>query len=211
MFAATNAQFPDLSPSFYMQGTAVDTTTDGTVITSPRFDIAIDATRELAYINSDFIFNGTTFNAFSITSESDNATYSTLTGQNCTMTDGASMTGQSPIPLTSNFWDTFENATEAPPGTFTVANPPITLSVVIVNGRPTVFTIAVADTGFGGIVTVITISNYLNGQPPFSLFTLPESCSEFTCDACYSSSAAGLASSLLMMLAAIALFILSTV
>ncbi|KAI6658014.1 hypothetical protein LOD99_15729 [Oopsacas minuta] len=211
MFAATNAQFPDLSPSFYMQGTAVATATDGTVITYPRFDIAIDATRELAYQNIDFISSGATFNIFAITSVNDNATYGTFTGQNCTMTDGASMTGQSPIPLTSNFWDVFQGATEAPPGTFTVTIPPITLSVVIVNGRPTVFSIAVADTGSGGSVIVITISNYLNGQPPFSLFTLPESCSEFTCDACYSSSAAGLASSLLMMLAAIALFILSTV
>ena len=198
LVAGSHAQGPNLSPSFSFEGSAVFTITsdptDSTIMYT-QFDLAIDATRELLAIQEAATFSGQQMTQYTILSINDGMQY-TVTNNVCNAIS-TDMTMNSSL----DYWSFFDNAVENPPGTYTATFSTVVLTLVTVNGLPT----SLNTTGLGQS-TILTITSYTNSTPPFSTFTLPEACENYTCNSCYSSGAVARGSLLLLIIAIALLF-----
>ena len=195
---------PGLSDSFYMQATATQTinfSDNDVIIEFSRFNVATDTTRNLELSDTVSTTNGVLFYFFSLVSENDNITYTDL-NSTCTMGPISS----TDIDTNSLFGE-FNTGVEDPTGTITYTNTSSgrTNVLVTVNGLPTTLTSTSTSSTFN-----LDIHSYTNSAPPFSIFVLPDACSNFTCNYCCNT-AAGVASSFLLMLAALVMFLFSTV
>ena len=207
ILATVYAISPGLSESFYMQATGTETIIFSGTITTPnitRYNVAVDTTRLLSSFDFVSTTNGVETYEFSITSWNDYLTYTNLNG-NCTI---VSLDPIGRISDVNVLFGEFDTGVEDPIGTITYTKifPSGSDILVTVNGLPTSLTRIVANV----IALNLNIQSYTNSAPPFSVFVLPEACSNFTCDFCYSL-AAGVASSFLLMLAALTMFLFSTV
>ena len=202
IITGTNAQGPQLSPSFLLKGTAVGTQTIGTTVTTTtytRFDYAIDTTRELLYANFEAMSGVVTSNG--VASVNDGSIYQVTNGV-CTKRT-YTVNPSSPMSFQFDFWGAFDNAVENPPGTYVVTVSQVVYTLVTVNGLPVTYT-----SSSTGSSLVLAITDYINSTPPFSTFTLPAACSQFTCNACYSSAVNLGSSFILMLLALVALAVM---
>ena len=208
IITGTNAQRPYLSTSFSFQGTVLVTPTFGSTVsttTFTRFDVDIDTTRELYNANQEGITDGVPGSVYSLVSVNDNSAYQVL---NSTCTESTLISNPSdPMNFLYNYWSQFDNAVENPPGTFTANYSQIVLTLVTVNGLPT-SVISVYTSSSSAYLFVLTITSYTNSTPPFSTFTLPATCCQFTCTACYSSAVNLGSSFILMLLALVALAVM---
>ena len=198
LVAGSHAQGPNLSPSFSFEGSAVSTITSGPTdltFTYTQFDLAIDATRELQAMEFASTFSGQQIMQYTILSINDGMQY-TVTNNVCNAIS-TDMTMNSSL----DYWSFFDNAVENPPGTYTVNVSTVILTLVTVNGLPTSL-----NTTVPGQSNIITITSYINSTPPFSTFTLPEACENYTCNSCYSSGAVARGSLLLLIIAIALLF-----
>ena len=200
---------PGLSESFYLQATGTETTiSSGTTTYFTRYNYAIDTTRMLGFEDVAATTNGVQGSLFDFLSVKDNLTYTNSNGT-CKTMPGSGNFSQTIIFL----FGAFTTGVEAPPGTITYISTSSgsTSVLVTVNGLPTTLTSTSTSSTFN-----LDIHSYTNSAPPFSVFVLPDACSDFTCDSCYSptttpSSAVSVTSSFLLMLAALAMFLFSTV
>ena len=207
MITGTNALGPQLSPSFSFQGTAVSTQTIGTTVTTTtftRYNLTIDATRELLYANIEGMSGEVTRSIYALASVNDNTGYEVLNGV-CSKST-YTVNPSDPMGLQVNFWSVFDNAVENPPGTYIVTVAPVVLTLVTISGLPVSYIIS--SPGTTTSLFALTITNYINTTPPFSTFTLPAACSQFTCTACYSSAVNLGSSFILMLLALVALAVM---
>ena len=204
IITGTNALGPQLSPSFSFEGTAVFTATSGTTVTTgtfTRYNLAIDDTRGLLYANIEGMIAGVTSAINAVASVNDNSAYQVLNGV-CNESTYV-VNPSDPMSLQVNFWSAFDNVAANPPGTYVVTVSQVVLTLITENGLPVSYTIS--STGFS---FVLTITNYINSTPPFSTFALPAACSQFTCNACYSSAVNLGSSFILMLLALVALAVM---
>ena len=204
IITGTNALGPQLSPSFSFDGTAVLTQTTGatmTITTFTRYNLAIDATRGLLYANIEGMSGGVTNTINAVGSVNDNSAYQVLNGV-CTKST-YTVNPSDPMGLQVNFWSAFDNVAANPPGTYVVTVSQVVLTLVTVNGLPVTLTSSSTGTSFE-----LTITNYIDSTPPFSTFALPAACSQFTCNACYSSAVNLGSSFILMLLALVALAVM---
>ena len=193
---------PGLSESFYLQATGTLTRNiSGTVTTTDysRFNTAVDTARLLAFQDIAGTAGGS---VFILISGNDNLTYLGL-NDTCGTIPGTGSGNISDV-IISIFGD-FTTGVEAPSGTITYTSLNGIDILVTVNGLPTSLT---TTTSFS--TTNLDIHSYTNSAPPFSIFALPNACSNFTCNYCCNT-ATGVASSFLLMLAALAMFLLPTV
>ncbi|KAI6649072.1 hypothetical protein LOD99_6793 [Oopsacas minuta] len=206
LFAAINAQFPQLSGSFSFKGSSEDSVL-GFVTEFPRYDLYVDISRGLQAVEytTSFFFTTTTIQVASV---NDSAVYVDISGTCEVLT--TLFPSVFPFSTTENFWDRFINSTESPPGTFTYDGFFDTYEVIIVNGLPTQLTYE----GLGSTISVYNIDSYIDEAPDFTAFRLPADCIQYDCTACpegVRSSAGTIASSLLLLLAATSMFLLATV
>ena len=137
---------------------------------------AIDTSRRLVYFEGTTVTGGMPQTSIELYSENDAATYISENGVCNETTDSDFST----LLYTDN-WDRYAAGTESPVGTFTsTSQSGVTRQLTIVNGVPAVFTTTTSTA-----VTVIMVTNF-EMPPPFSTFSLPTECSNFTCTACYS-------------------------
>ena len=195
LIAGLNAESPELSSSFAFEGSAVETINGGTT-TYTRYNIAIDVSRMLAVGHKEGTVGGEENSAFELLSVPDGLLYFLLNGV-CNSRN-ATTTG-----FPSNYWSVFDDAVENPPGTYTVTASESLKTLITVAGIPVSFS-SVGTAG--GYSIAITFINYFNGNPPFSTFSLPAACNQFTCDSCYSSAVASTGSLLLLILAIAVLY-----
>ena len=226
-----NAVPPELSDSFSFQGTGstiINTSASVIILNHTRHNYAADTTRLLSVTDTLSVSDGVEYSGFVLASGNDNLTYSDSDGT-CTTSPYIStlMNGTNGYIALGNF----TTGVEAPPGTITYTSTYQNSSAILVtvNGLPVSFTFAyIFDTYT--VTSTININSYTNSSPPFSTFVLPDACSNFTCDYCYSPSATtmspsatimsptttpslavGVTSSFLLMLAALVMFLFSTV
>ena len=202
IITGTNAQRPYLSTTFLLQATAVSTTTEGTTVsttTYTRYDTAIDIPRGLAYFIQKGMSGSATGSLYALASANDNTSYQALNGTCSESTFNSNLSD--PMSFLGNYWREFDNAVENPPGTFTITGSQSITTLVTVNGLPTSITSGLSTSSFTSLF-VLTITSFTNSTPPFSTFALPAACSQFTCNACYSS-AVNLGSSFIIMLLAL--------
>ena len=207
ILATVYALPPGLSDSFYMQATGTQTINfsgNTVIIEFSRYNVAIDSTRLLASFDSVSTSSGVENIISSIASGNDELSYIT-NNVNCTTSSISSTEISQGVNL---LFGEFDTGIENPSGTITYTSTTTsgTNILVTVNGLPTELTM----TSTSASTTVLSINSYTNSAPPFSIFVLPAACSDFTCNSCYSS-AAGVASSFLLMLAALTMFLFSTV
>ena len=225
---------PGLSDSFYMQATGTQTINfsgNDIIIEFSRYNIAVDSTRLLGSFDSVSTTSGVEIITSSIDSGIDELSYTNNNGTCTTSSINSTEIGQGVNLLFGEFDTGIENPSGTITYTSTTANG--TNILITVNGLPTALTMTSTSAG----TTVLSINSYTNSAPPFLIFVLPDACSSFTCDSCYSPSAttmspstttmspsattmsptttpslaAGVASSFLLMLAALVMFLFSTV
>ena len=182
-----------LPSSFSFKGTAIQTSTYGGTQTFTRYDVAVDSTRMLV-INDKEFSNGEF--RFVLESEDDNVTFTNLNG--VCETAPFRVDSYNSFSSPTHIWDVFNTATEEPEGTFTVESNGITHEIVLEGGLPVSFAFIV-EVGYVSYALRISITEFINSPPPLSEFSLPEVCSNYTCDACYNSAAAGAASTLMLI------------
>ena len=204
LIAETNAQGLYLSPSFSYWGTAVITTTAESteIITDSRYGLEIDVTSGLFSFTSVAMRGNVVTEFYALASASDETEYIVTNGV-CSVSafiedelDPANLTN-----FRTNFWSFLVNAVENPPDTYIVTFSNVVTTIVTADGLPTLLSTII--TGPTSTSFVITINTYTNSTPPFSTFSLPTACNEFTCNSCYSS-AMNLGNNLIIMLLALA-------
>ena len=208
ILATVHAIPPGLSESFYLQATGTRTSNiSGTVTITDfsRYNYAADTARLLAFIEIIGTTNGVGESSILFSSVNDNLTYIDANGTCVTIpnTDPDSISG-----LLNLLFEDFTTGIEDPAGTITYTftqSQGFTRILITVNGLPTSLTTTSLTS-----TLILDIFSYTNSAPPFSIFVLPDACSNFTCDFCCST-AAGVASSFLLMLAALVMFLFSTV
>ena len=188
---------PQLSPSFAFQGTAVESRTGYPTNTLTRYDLAIDVSRGLQISNFEGTSGGTTGSEVILVSVNDTIVHGVFNG----VCNTSSVSSAVSFNYQPDFWGRFDNAVESPPGTFTTTDSSSALTLVTVDGIPTSY--SSSSTGYS---FVLTITSYTNSAPPFSTFTLPEACENYTCNSCYSSGAVARGSLLLLIIAIALLF-----
>ena len=193
-----------LPESFSFEATAVQTSTYGVTQTFTRYNVAVDSTRML--VINDKVFSDGEF-SFVLESEDDNITFTNLNGKCETVPFRVDTYNSFSSP--THVWDIFNTAIEEPDGTFTVENNGITHEIVLEDGLPVSF-VFIAEVGLDSLELRISITNFGNSPPPLSVFSLPEVCSNYTCSACYSSAAADVVSTLMLILSAILMLFFST-
>ena len=193
-----------LPESFSFEATAVQTSTYGVTQTFTRYNVAVDSTRML--VINDKVFSDGEF-SFVLESEVDNITFTNLNGKCETVPFRVDTYNSFSSP--THVWDIFNTAIEEPDGTFTVENNGITHEIVLEDGLPVSF-VFIAEVGLDSLELRISITNFGNSPPPLSVFSLPEVCSNYTCSACYSSAAADVVSTLMLILSAILMLFFST-
>ena len=204
IITGTNALGPQLSPSFSFQGTAVLTQTSGTTVTTTtytRYNLAIDATRELLYANIEAMFAGATFSIYALASVNDQSAYVVTNGVCSESTYIANASDA--MSFRVNFWGSFDNVVVNSPDTYVVTESSTVSTLLTTNGLPVSYNVS-----FTGYSFALTITNYINSAPQFSTFTLPAACSQSTCNACYSSAVNLGSSFILMLLALVALAVM---
>ena len=198
LLLSVSGQFPDLSPSYFLQGNLVQTVNDQVTIGTTIQ--AIDITKRLAYVSwelTDPMPGGNSLNIIELYSENDNVRYFVLNGV-CNETTFFFYN-----PLNTSIWDLYAAGTESPTGTFTYTQSGSTYKLTIVNGAPAVFT-----RNSSILETVTTVTNF-EMPPAFSRFSLPSECSRFNCTACYSS-AVSVSISVLLLLTTLLLYLFAT-
>ena len=214
-----NAVPPGLSDSYSFQATGVtlvNTSVGVTTLNYVRYNYAEDNTQFLSVMDSTYVSDGAINQEFLLASGNDDITYSDTNGV-CTTSQYASTSLLSGTSELVNF----VTGVEAPPGTVTynLTYQGDSVILVTVNGLPVSYmSTYIFDTY--NVTMILNIHSYTNSTPPFSTFVIPEAC---LCDSCYSpsattmsptttpSSAVSVTSSFLLMLAALAMFLFSTV
>ena len=197
LLLSVSGQFPDLSPSFSLQGDVVETL-NGQVTTGSTIQ-AIDINRRLQYIFAELTDGEISLTYIGLSSGNDNTLYVGGNGV-CNVTTIPSANN----PFDTSIWDLYAAGTESPAGTFTYTEGGATLQLTIVNGLPAAFTDTTSTS-----VTATTVTNFYNTTPAFSRFSLPTECSQFTCTACYSS-ALSVSISVLLLLTTLLLYLFAT-
>ena len=204
IITGANALGPQLSPSFSFEGTAVLTQTTGATVTTTtftRYNLAIDATRELLYGNIEAMIADATFSIYALASVNDQSAYVVTNGVCSESTYIANASDQ--MSFRVNFWGSFDNAVVNSPDTYVVTESSTVSTLLTTNGLPVSYNVS-----FTGFSFALTITNYINSAPQFSTFTLPAACSQSTCNACYSSAVNLGSSFILMLLALVALAVM---
>ena len=187
-----------LSPSYSFQGNLIRTENGVQKFDGPYY-LAVDVTRELQFVDETIASTlGITSDNIRISSVNDDTTYYSASGV-CTT---VAYTPHVVFPLITNVWLSYLNGIESPNGTYTFVSSGITHQVVMVNGKPLSFLIT-----FDTTELIITVSNFNNTTPDFSTFTLPSECSDFTCTACFSSSAVSVSISTILLLATLLVYL----
>ncbi|KAI6647909.1 Solute carrier family 2, facilitated glucose transporter member 12-like [Oopsacas minuta] len=150
----------------------------------PRYNVVHDVSRRLQILNSTAIVSGIIIDSFYFASQYDNQTFS-ITDDQCI---SKQFSIPSLFPFSFNTWDIFANAIESTEGTFILFMTNFTARVVIENGLPVIYAASVKIDS-KELIVVVNMATYKNGTLPFSAFSLPEICSEYTCNSCYHSSA----------------------
>ena len=191
--------FPTLSPSYSLQG-IVARTENGVQTLTNTLSVSVDINRRLRFIDETIPTEGVVSYNLRLSSENDSATYLSFNNV-CTQTV---LDPNVIFPLDTNVWDLYANGTELSPGTFTFTQDSITYLVTIVNGEPAGFTFTTDTT-----VIAISVTNFDNSTPDFSTFSLPSECSQFTCNACYSS-AVSVSISIMLLLTTLLVYLFTT-
>ena len=187
---AVSGQFPTLSPSYSIEG-IISITENGAAVSTSIYSGSVDISRGLGFVDeTETTASGVVTNIIEISSLYDGAAY--FSDNN--MCNEITFESNVNFPIDTNVWDSYVNATESPAGTFTITKGDITLQVTIVNGVPDLFT-TTTDTS----LTTFAVKNFDNFTPDFSTFYLPSECSQFTCNACYSSAVSVSVSSMLLL------------
>ncbi|KAI6659014.1 hypothetical protein LOD99_14690 [Oopsacas minuta] len=172
LLLAVSGQLSTLSPSFSWDG-HLSTTTNSAVQTTISF--AVDAINRLEY-ETFSLLSATDTHYVTLHSENDSETFLVTNGV-CTSSP------HSPnilFPIEPNVWELFAAGDQDPIGTWTFTRNGIWHQVTMESGLPVSFAYRL-----GGIVQVITVTNFYNTTPDASLFTLPTECSHYDCSACY--------------------------
>ena len=196
---AVSRQFPTLSPSYSFSGTGLRIR-DLNQSVNFTFEVSIDIDRRLQRLELDTT-SGVSATYIEISSASDLATYTSVNGM-CLNT--TTYVPRPNYPIDFNVWEQYAAGTESPNGTYSFTLSNITHRVVIEDGFPTSFEYA-----FGNTVIELTVDNFNNMTPDFSTFFLPSGCSSNAeCNACYSGAAA-VASSVLLVLSALLVYLMT--
>ncbi|KAI6647913.1 hypothetical protein LOD99_8374 [Oopsacas minuta] len=173
------------------------------------YNVAHDNERKLQTLETTVTILDDTVMGFTLASGFDNQTYvfnsSRKSSDECTTKPLAPVS----FALNPDPWDIFLKANEDPEGTFTVIISEVTYILVVEDGLPKTCNVTIG-TGADQIDMPISYIRYDNRPPPFYMFSLPEACRRYTCNACYSS-AVSITSSLLLLVSALVMFLLSTV
>ena len=167
--------FPNLSPSYSLQGSLVRTV-NGLQASTVTYSVSVDVNRQLQFVDETVTTKRVVSNTLRLSSEADSATYRSINGV-CSETI---FSATNVFPLDTNVWDLYAAGTESPAGTYSYTQNGITRQVTIVNEIPVLFTFSLRTT-----IIAITVTNFNNITPTFSTFSLPTECTQFTCDACY--------------------------
>ncbi|KAI6647902.1 hypothetical protein LOD99_8363 [Oopsacas minuta] len=185
LFAATYAQFPQLSRSYSFEATATIIVTKNTLSTTiyTQYNVASDSTR-LLVLEDTLTERGSS--RTTIVSLNDEASYNIGIFGHCNMHP---ITGNPNRPFRNpaNPWAIFNQAVENPLGTFTYIDGNVTLVLRIIDGLPAMYieTTKLNTTGNETSELSIMINRFNNQKPRFSTFTIPETCSNFICKACF--------------------------
>ena len=196
-----SGQFPSLSPSYSYQGALVRSV-DGNQILTATYRISVDIDRRLQFVDESetLTAGGVVSNNLRLSSENDSATYLSVNNV-CTET---AFDPNIYSPINTNVWDLYAAGTESPVGTYTFSLGGLTCQVTIVNGEPASFTFS-----FNTTVIAIAITNFDNMTPALSTFSLPSECSQFSCNACYSS-AVSVSISIMLLLTTLLIYLFTT-
>ena len=194
---AVSGQFPTLSPSYSFTGTGLRTESDQSGAFT--FEVSIDMDRRLQRLETATT-SGVFVNFIEISSANDLATYTSVNG---VCRDATTYDPSNFYPIDINVWELYAAGTESPNGiySFTLSN--IIHRVVIEDELPTSFEFA-----FGDTVIELIVDNFNDTTPDFSTFCLPSGCSTNECNACYSGAAA-VASSVLLVLSALLVYLMA--
>ena len=197
---AVSGQFPTLSPSYSIEG-IISITENGAAVSTSIYSGSVDISRGLGFVDeTETTASGVVTNIIEISSLYDGAAY--FSDNN--MCNEITFESNVNFPIDTNVWDSYVNATESPAGTFTITKGDIALQVTIVNGVPGLFN-TTTDTS----LTTFAVKNFDNFTPDFSTFCLPSECSQFTCNACYSS-AVSVSISIMLLLTTLLVYLFTT-
>ena len=197
---AVSGQFPTLSPSYSIEG-IISITENGAAVSTSIYSGSVDISRGLGFVDeTETTASGVVTNIIEISSLYDGAAYFSYNN----MCNEITFESNVNFPIDTNVWDSYVNATESPAGTFTITKGDIALQVTIVNGVPGLFT-TTTDTS----LTTFAVKNFDNFTPDFSTFCLPSECSQFTCNACYSS-AVSVSISIMLLLTTLLVYLFTT-
>ena len=199
LFCYQNRQFPVLSPSYTISGSGLRTES-GQPSTFFTYEISIDIDRQLQRIEESDTTSGVITNFIEISSANDQATYTSV-DEVCA--DSITYNPSLNFPLDTNVWELYAAGTESPVGTYTFTRDNILHRVEIEDGLPTFLGFA-----FGNVAIAFNVDSFRNTTPAFSTFCLPSECSANECIACYSG-AAGVASSVLLILSALLVYLMT--
>ena len=194
--------FPVLSPSYSLQGTVIRTENDVAVSTG-SFSVSVDIDRRLRLVDETLTTTGgVESNNIRLYSagDTDRLTYDSVNGV-CTLT---TIETDVNFPIYTDVWLYYGSRIGSPTGIFTFTQFDITHTVTIVNGEPAGFTFTNGTT-----VNALTVTNFYNSTPTFSTFSLPSECSQFTCNACYSS-AVSVSISIMLLLTTLLVYLFTT-
>ena len=197
---AVSGQCPTLSPSYSIEG-IISITENGAAVSTSIYSGSVDISRGLGFVDeTETTASGVVTNIIEISSLYDGAAY--FSDNN--MCNEITFESNVNFPIDTNVWDSYVNATESPAGTFTITKGDITFQVTIVNGVPGLF----ATTTDTSLIT-FAVKNFDNFTPDFSTFCLPSECSQFTCNACYSS-AVSVSISIMLLLTTLLVYLFTT-
>ena len=193
------SQFPTLSPSYSLVGD-LTRTENGVPVSTATYSVSVDITRRLRFVDETVTTSlGDISNNLRLSSEDDSATYLSVSNVCTKMT----FDPKAIFPTNTNVWNLYTAGIEAD-GTYTFTQDSTVYRVTIVNGEPSSFTFTTGTT-----VIAITGVTFNNMTPAFSTFCLPSECSQFTCNACYSS-AVSVSISIMLLLTTLLVYLFTT-
>ena len=176
LLLAVSGQLSNLSPSYSLQG-SLQRTENGEPTLVATFSVSVDINQRLQFVEESVsTTTGITSDNIRLSSENDDATYLSV-NQVCS---SVAFDPNAIFPLNTNVWDLYAAGTEPSPGTYNFTENGIIHQVTIINGIPLSFNFT-----FGNTEIIIEVFNFTNAIPPFSTFSLPSECSQFTCNSCY--------------------------
>ncbi|KAI6660340.1 hypothetical protein LOD99_13928 [Oopsacas minuta] len=199
-----SAQFPALSPSYSLSGRGFRSESSSSPGTVFSYDVSVDIDRQLLLYEEASTTTLVTFTSvtFQLSSGNDETTYISVNGEcDITTTSIPSIS----FPIDTNVWFMYANGSESPAGTYGFSQDRVFHEVVIEDGYPVEFSFS-----FGNSFVTLTVENFSDQKPDFSTFCLPSECSEYQCDACHSG-AATVTSSVLLLLSALLVYLMTAV